>query len=311
MNHLKKKIIYYYLLITAVLLIVEWYIYRMMWQYCGIWSQKTGIPKSVFSIALGAVVVLLFCVVSYIYYGKVNEMIVKESERQVKERNMLFANISHDLKNPMASVLGYARALEEDAVSDSEKENVYHLIAQKSNQMNDMILKMFQYAKMESDGYGLTLVETDLCKMLRGILVDRFDELEEHQIELDMDLPEQEVIVAVDQSEFPRVINNLINNAINHNEDGIRVLIRVTQMDAQVKITVADSGCEIPEKLREEIFEPFKCSDDSRVLKNGSGLGLAITKRIVNLHQGSILIENDIAGYTKGFVIMLQAITSL
>lgn len=305
MNQLKKKIVYYYLVITAVVLIAEWNLYRFIYEYSHVLSKKTGINEIVFNVSGGILVVFLLCVVAYIYYGKVNKIIVKESERQVKERNILFANIAHDLKNPMASVLGYARALEENAVPTEEQGHIYHLIADKSNQMNDMILKMFQYAKMGSDGYSLNFVETDICELVRNVIVNRFDEIEKHNIELDVDIPEEKILYNVDVMEFPRVIGNLISNAIKHNEDGIKIRVAVECINDKIRIQVADSGGEIPKELGESLFEPFECSDASRVTKDGSGLGLAITKRIVTLHKGTITIEYNEPGYTKAFVILM------
>lgn len=311
MNGLKKKIIYYYLVITSVLLVCEWYLYRLSYEYIYIWSSKTGINETVFTAVLALSGLLLFCIVSYLYYGKVNNVIIKESERQAKERNIIFANIAHDLKNPMASVLGFARALEEGAVSDEDKSKIYHLIGDKSNQMNDMILKMFQYAKLESCGYNLKLQEMDICAVIRGVVADRYSEMEAHNIEPDVDIPDDKILVKLDTAEFPRAVNNLISNAINHNEAGIKLLISVKLLpnlhhNSKVRIMVADSGAEIAGELQSNIFEPFQCSDSSRAAKDGSGLGLAITKRIVNLHHGKIYIDNNVARYTKAFVVELE-----
>lgn len=304
MNQLRKKIVYYYLIITSILLIAEWNIYQFIYQYSDMWSEKTGISKTIFLVSGGILVIVLFCAVSYIYYSKVNRIIINESERQVKERNIIFANISHDLKNPMASVIGYARALEEGAVQEDELNKVYKIISDKSNQMNDMILKMFQYAKMESKGYELNLVDTNICEMIRGVIIDRFDEFEEHNIKLDIDIPEYKIVQAIDVGEFARAMNNLISNAIKHNEEGIKILIRVENLDNQkLKIIVADTGKEILETIKNDLFEPFKCSDISRTSKDGSGLGLAITRRIIELHNGKIYVDNNIIGYTKGFII--------
>ena len=311
MNQLRKKIIYYYLIITSILLIAEWNIYQFIYQYSDMWSEKTGISKTIFLVSGGILVIVLFCAVSYIYYGKVNRMIINESERQVKERNIIFANISHDLKNPMASVIGYARALEEGAVQEDELNKVYKIISDKSNQMNDMILKMFQYAKMESKGYELNLVDTNICEMIRGVIIDRFDEFEEHNIKLDIDIPEYKIVQAIDVGEFTRAMNNLISNAIKHNEEGIKILIRVENSDNQkLKIIVADTGKEILETIKNDLFEPFKCSDISRTSKDGSGLGLAITRRIIELHNGKIYVDNNIIGYTKGFIIQIKNVQS-
>lgn len=304
MNQLRKKIIYYYLVIGSIFYCAGWYLYQIIYSYSSAWSKKTGMSELVFDTMGFLIISLAFCVTAYIYYGKVKQITLEESRRQTKERNLIFANIAHDLKNPMASVLGFARALEEDVVAENEKEKVYHLIAEKSNQMNDMVLKMFQYAKMESEEYSLVLKEMDLCTILRDVIADRYLELEEHKIEVDIELPEERIPVQVDVNEFKRVVNNLITNVVKHNDEGIKVLFSVTKIqNNRVKIIVADSGSKIPREIMDGIFEPFQCSDVSRVEKNGSGLGLAITKRIVELHGGMIYIDDKVDGYTKAFVI--------
>ena len=75
--------------------------------------------------------------------------------------------------------------------------------------------------------------------------------------------------------------------------------------DTEITISVADTGVVIPKESYESVFEPFQCSDDSRQKKDGSGLGLAISKRIVELHNGKLYIDDSIKGYTKAFVINL------
>lgn len=304
LNRLKKTVIYNYLIIVSVLLIVEWYLYQFVYYHSSIWSKKTGIPENIFTMSGVFLICIVFCITSYVYYEKIRKITQEETRRQVKERNLMFANIAHDLKNPMSSVLGYARALEENMVSEGEKGKTYHLIAEKSNQMNDMILKMFQYAKMESEEYNLTSKETDLCSLLRSILSDRYMELEQREIDLEIQLPDEKILILLDENEFRRVIDNIITNVIKHNDIGIRMLVSVSRIqNGKVKIVIGDSGNTIPEVLRGSIFEPFTCSDVSRVKKDGSGLGLAISKRIIELHGGKIYVDDSVEGYTKAFVI--------
>ena len=90
----------------------------------------------------------------------------------------------------MSSVLGFARALEEGKVKEEEQQAIYRAISDKSTQMNDMILKMFHYAKMESDGYSLALKSEDLGAILRSVIADRYSEIEKHNIQLEIDIPE-------------------------------------------------------------------------------------------------------------------------
>ena len=305
MNSLKIKIIYQYIITTVALLVCEGYLAYLLLKFITSISKATGIDEMFIECAGVFVGLLILFAVSYYFYSKVSKCVNEESEKQVKQRNIIFANISHDLKNPMASVLGFARALEEGKVSADEQQVVYRTICDKSSQMNDMVLKMFQYAKMESDGYSLSLKSEDLGAILRNVIADRYVEIEKHNIELDIDIPENSVVTQVDTAEFSSVINNLITNAIRHNDMGISLFVSLKEKDNAITISVADTGVAIPKASYESIFEPFQCSDESRQKKDGSGLGLAISKRIVELHNGKLYINDNIKGYTKAFVTKL------
>ncbi len=305
MNTLKKNIIYYYIVITFVLLAAEIYLFRLLFDNSSLLEGKTGIPEIVFE-CLGLVLgLLLFGMVSYYYYRKISGFIQEETKKQVKERNLLFANIAHDLKNPISSVLGFARALEENAVLEDEKQIVYRTISGKSLQVDDMIQKMFLYAKMESEGYSLCLSEQDICGIVRECTALRYNDIESRNIDLDVSIPDVPILKSIDKAEFTRVLDNLISNALKHNDEGIKMLIEIKYNGEKVKITVADSGCEIPDPMKEAVFQPFQCSDESRQAKDGSGLGLAIARRIAELHNGRLYIDDNIEGYTKAFVFEL------
>jgi signal transduction histidine kinase len=305
MNSLKSKIIYQFMITTVALLMLEGYLGFFLVEHTGDIGAAIGVDVLLIEI-LGALAGLgILAAVSYYFYDKVSKSVNEESEKQVKQRNIIFANISHDLKNPMASVLGFARALEEGKVSAQEQQAVYRAICDKSSQMNDMILKMFHYAKMESDGYALALKNEDLGAILRNVIADRYGDIEKHGILLDIDVPEEPVEAKVDGAELSRVLNNLITNAIRHNDMGIGLLVRLKNSPDELTITVADTGTAIPRSDYGSIFEPFRCSDDSRRNKDGSGLGLAIARRIVELHNGKLYIDDTIKSYTKAFVINL------
>lgn len=305
MNTLKKNIIYYYIVITFVLLALEIYLFKLLFDNSSLLESRTGIPEIIFECLGFAVGLVLFGVFSYFYYRKISGYIAEETRRQVKERNMLFANIAHDLKNPISSVLGFARALEEGAVSEEEKQTVYRTISGKSLQVDNMIQKMFRYAKMESEGYSLCLSEQDICSVIRECTALRYNDIEAHKIDLDVDIPDEPIIVSIDKAEFSRVVDNLISNAVKHNDDGIKMLVGGKSEGGKTKVIVADSGLEIPDGERESVFMPFQCSDTSRQAKDGSGLGLAIARRIAELHNGRLYIDDSIEGYTKAFVFEL------
>ena len=132
-----------------------------------------------------------------------------------------------------------------------------------------------------------------------------FPELvDEHGIELDIAIPDGKIITLNgDQNELKRAITNLVVNIYRHNLGGIKAGITVYEENGRAFIKISDSGNEIPEGMI--IFEPFVTENASRTAGQGTGLGLAVTKRIVELHGGSITVEKGTNSYTKTFVIRL------
>ncbi|MBE6765772.1 MAG: HAMP domain-containing histidine kinase [Ruminococcaceae bacterium] len=302
MNTLRKNIIYNYIIITFVLLAAEIYLCRLLFENIDLLAAKTGIGEIFFLIAGYIAFFSVFGLFSYGYYRRICDIVKEETDRQARERGVLFANIAHDLKNPISSVLGFARALESGAVEPEKQQTVYRTISAKSLQIDDMIQKMFRFAKLESDGYSLSLCERDICCAVRECAAARYGDIEARSIELDVDIPDTPVMKSIDSTEFSRLVENLVSNAIKHNDEGIKMLVSVSASGDRARVVIADSGSCIPEELRSSIFEPFRCSDVSRTTKDGSGLGLAIAKRIAELHGGRLYIDDNITGYTKAFV---------
>lgn len=243
----------------------------------------------------------IYVLSGYVFYRRTKREIQKESDRQVNEQNLLYAAIAHDLKTPMTSVQGYAQALREGKIKAEEQEEIYDIIYNKSKTMNSLVDTLFEYAKFGTRQYKLVYEKTNLSVMVRDIIAEIYCDFEEHAIEVDIDIPEEEIVISADKRELKRAITNLVMNTYKHNPDGIRVLVRLLQDGAGAVLTIADSGTEIPGDMN--VFEPFVTENISRSAGKGTGLGLAITKRILDQHNAEISIRNDIQGYTKAFVI--------
>lgn len=305
MNTLRSKLIYQYIVFSFVQVAVMLGLYGLLFVHAPALAAVTGIPETVFEAAGIVLGFLLFAAFSYGYWRKVSRAVAEDAARQVRERSLLFANIAHDLKNPMASILGYARAMEAGHVPPEDQETVCRTISAKALQVDDMVKKLFRYARLESEGYTLSLREADVCGIVRECTALRYDDIEANEVQLEVEIPETPILHPVDAPELTRVVDNLISNAIRHNGKGIRLLVAVRQTGEGAEIVVADSGTTIPPSLRNAIFEPFQCSDASRQSKDGSGLGLAIARRVMQLHGGSLRVEQPFAGYSKAFVARL------
>lgn len=243
------------------------------------------------------------------------EQAKKEKESYDSERQILFSNIAHDLKTPITTIQGYAKALSQDLVlSEAEKKEYYQGIYQKSVRINELIDLLFTYTKLENQQFQLTLEQHDLMESLRKIIAGNYDLLEEKQMQIDICLPEhQKLICNFDLIELDRAISNLLINVAKHNPEGTHVLVSLTQTKNQCLIDIADDGVPIPTSIEHRLFEPFVLGDESRRSRSGNGLGLSISKKIVEKHGGSLsLLEQDalrqtksLKGYTKCFRIVL------
>ena len=244
--------------------------------------------------------------------------IQREREEEQKEfdrkRNLMLSDIAHDLRTPMTTVNGYAKALADGMVVEPEKQLEYlQAIQNKSARMNDLIHLLFEYVKLDSEGFSLDRKETDLSELLRENAALIYADFEDAGMEFEIDIPEEVVSVSVDSIQFSRVITNLLNNAMKHNESGTHIKIGMYRKNGYIYILVADSGRRIPGELAEHLFEPFTKGDVSRKSGSGSGLGLSIAKKIIEMHgfQMDFIQQLDekkipqIAGYTKEFVIQI------
>lgn len=225
----------------------------------------------------------------------------KEIEEQ---KVLLFANMAHDLKTPITSIQGFSKALIDGVVQDENKKAEYiNTIYSKSKTMNDLIDRLFEYVKINSDLNGLNLHSTDVAELLRNCISEVYAEFEDHQIQVEINIPESPVVKNVDSIELHRVYTNLLMNVIAHNADGIGCFIK---MDSKGNVIIADSGNVIPQKYEEQIFQPFGKGDSSRKSGNGSGLGLSLSKKIMEKHDGNLVYLPNVSGWSKGFEVILE-----
>ena len=223
------------------------------------------------------------------------------------------SDVAHDLKTPMTTVAGYAKALveqgeQEDGIPREKQREYLEAIYNKSMQMSGLLSFLFEYVKLESEGFKLNKTKIDIFELLRECVAGMYMDFEEKGMEILPLIPEEEVFLEVDAVQFHRVINNLLSNALRHNNPGTKVWVMAEAEDDEIIIRVCDSGAVIPQETARYIFEPFVLGDESRNSKGGSGLGLSIAHKAVAMHGGSLVLEQgEWEEYTKAFVIRLSA----
>lgn len=233
----------------------------------------------------------------------------KDEMRQVyeKKRNLMLSDIAHDLRTPITTIAGYSKALNDEMViSDEKKQEYLQAIENKSERMNDLINLLFEYVRLDSDNFGLHRDEIDLPELLRTIAASLYSDVEEKGMEFAILIPEEVHMVTLDRVQFSRVIVNLINNAIKHNEAGTEITLEMKQEKGKIQIAVSDNGGLIPTFLAEHIFEPFATGDASRTAQSGSGLGLSIAKKIVEMHGWTLELKQYYEEFRKSFIIEIK-----
>ncbi len=224
----------------------------------------------------------------------------------MEEKNIFYANIAHDLKTPITSILGFSKALKDGAVEESRREEIIDIIYEKSRQTDEMINRLFHYSKLETDSYALSFEKLDVCATVRALVADAYLQFEDAGIALRIEIPEDPIPVMLDIVEFRRAIGNLLENARKHNTKGAEVFILVEEKSGVVRITIADNGEPIEQDLAERIFQPFVCGNESRSSQGGTGLGLAISRKIIEKHGGTLRLQPDCPGFTKAFVVEMK-----
>ena len=240
---------------------------------------------------------------------KLEELLQQEKEQKKaydKARNLMLSDITHDIKTPITTICGYAKTLTDGVIPLSEEKRQEYLqaIYAKSMRMSELVTMLFEYIKMDSEGFTLHKEKTDVCELLREVIAMMYTDFEEKGMELEIEIPDKLDSIELDKSQMTRVITNILNNALKYNDVGTKVSVT---LDEEYRICIADTGRNIEPELAEHIFEPFSRGDKARSTRGGSGLGLSIARKIVEMHGGKIWLRTSPKnGYTKAFIIELQ-----
>lgn len=273
----------------------------------------SAFPKTNFIVTL--VMFVIPIVLTAVWFSRIVAEEVEKNERQEEElrrqyeraRNLMLSDIAHDLRTPITTIGGYAKALNDGLVTSDEKRTEYlEAIQNKSQRMSDLITLLFDYVRLDSENFSLRLEKTDVSELLRENAALLYADVEEKDMEFEIDIPEESIFLDVDKLQVSRVITNLINNALKHNGAGTTICLEMQQSEKGYQIIVRDNGKLIDPLIAEHVFEPFVMADVSRESKGGSGLGLSIAKKIVEMHGWTIELVQDFERLEKSFVINLE-----
>ena len=223
----------------------------------------------------------------------------KQSEQAYKR---LITSLSHDIKTPLASLVGYLEAIESGIVVGEEKNEYLHVAYEKSQHLKHFIESLFEWVKLDSGEQIFHFENVDLNELSRNIIADWVPVLENSYFEYEFVIPENEYPIRIDINAYIRILNNLLQNIITHSE-GNKMTLQIIENEQQAKIIITDNGKGISADNLPHIFERLYQCDYSRSSK-GNGLGLAIAKELVGVHKGTI-VANSSPGIGTEFIISL------
>ena len=208
-------------------------------------------------------------------------------------RQDFVANVSHELKTPITSMLGYMEIIQSSDIEDDKKHEFYGKVLNQTNRMNDIIDDLLRLSKIESQEEDSTieLVSMEIKPILEGSVDDVLDKAQKNNNRLLIHC--DDIRASVDAQLLREAIANLLENSIKYGDSGRDIKI-IAEADSQVLIHIENSGKRISEKHRDKVFQRFYRVDKSRDRKaGGTGLGLAIVKHIALVHGGEVFVSDS------------------
>jgi signal transduction histidine kinase len=217
-----------------------------------------------------------------------------------EERNRMISNISHDLRTPLTSLLGYIDALENDeTLTEKDKKEFLRIAAEKGNDLLKLIQEFFELARLEEEDDEIVLQKIDLAELAREALLAFYPDFTRLSITPSVSIPDRPVYVNANTDYLRRVLNNLISNALRYGQDGKEIGITVRLKEDRAFVDVWDKGKGIPQKDLPHIFERLYTAEASRnPALQGTGLGLTIAKSLIERQGGRISAKSAPGGKT-------------
>ena len=211
-----------------------------------------------------------------------------------QRKNDLIVYLAHDLKTPLASVIGYLNLLhDEKQISEELREKYLSVSLDKAERLEDLINEFFEIAKYNLSEVTLQYNRINLTRLFEMLLYEFQPMLREKNLNCNLRISE-DIVMRCDADKIQRVFDNLLKNAVIYSFDGTDIDITVDRKNENVEIKFTNHGDTIPEEKLERVFEQFYRIDVSRSTgSGGAGLGLAIAKQIIELHNGTITAGSE------------------
>jgi signal transduction histidine kinase len=236
-------------------------------------------------------------------------LILRATDREARlaqAKSNFVANVSHELKTPLALLSLFSEILELGRVKSEEKKiEYYRIIREESRRLNKMIDNILDFSKIEAGRKTYEFVHSDMAEVIENVLSSYRYQIRNSgfdvQTKIQPDLPP----VLIDRDAMAQAISNLVDNAMKYSGEVKQLSIKTETLGSDLSIEITDRGIGIPRAEQNKVFEKFYRVGNGLVHDvKGSGLGLSLVKHIIEAHHGTISVESDV-GKGSRFTILL------
>ncbi|MCH1626741.1 sensor histidine kinase [Ferdinandcohnia quinoae] len=213
---------------------------------------------------------------------------IAQKRRKENELKQAISNISHDIRTPMTSILGYIQFLESEDVPPEIRKEYIMIVKNGASRLKVLLEDFFELSVIESADYPLKIESIQLNDLVPEVLVGFYEEFYQKDIEPTINIPEDDMKVMADSSAVKRVIENLVTNAIKHSTGNVTITLKNTP--SFVGLTISNPAPQLKEEDLFHLFDRFYKADQARKGK-GTGLGLSIAKSLMEKMNGSLSAE--------------------
>ena len=214
--------------------------------------------------------------------------LTKEIKEEQEKQTRIIASVSHDIKTPLTSIMGYAEQLKKDDISKERLHKYVNTIYEKSVAIKRLVENFDDYITYSDKADSVEKTEVKVKQLLSAVDSYYRDDLERANCQFILNDKTEDALVYISRSDMMRVFGNIITNSMKHQSDKpLEILIEATETNFEVLFKISDNGEGVEAAQYKKIFEPLYTTDESRS-KSVSGLGLSICKDIIEAHYGRI-----------------------
>ncbi|MCR4949493.1 MAG: response regulator [Treponema sp.] len=271
-------------------------------------------------IAVVVIIASIFQYQTYIYekQRKIIVSAIREANEAVKQKQDFLSSVSHDIRTPMDSIIGFTEIAKKNKDNPERLEDCLSKISLASSHLMNLVNEVLDMSKIES---GKTLLEEEMCSIhsvIDDILQILQHEIEAKKLKIETDYSMlDEDVLSCDKIRLNQILQNLLSNAVKYSYEGGKITISVIQLTTEDEsmilneFHIKDEGCGMTPEFVEHVFEPFARDKTSSSSNDGTGLGLTIAKSLAEIMGGNIEVMSELGKGTEFTAVIPLSIPTL